>query len=392
VDILICTTAYNTTITGAGGFARIFGEWGIRNASHHVHILSEDCGDESDTHHICKIGYWSKVPIVSYYFKSRQYGRCLKRLLAQRKFDVIYFNDIWLAYGSRHLISGLKGQVTTVAFMHDDNTMDMPQSFRLNGAAFSHLMRWWLERSVIGCLDTILVNSEYLKSRMLKKLKLSENKIRRLYYAAHDYAQIAFKPKNIDPAKPVRIVFIKHDFMRGGLQDLLAALRLLREYQFTLTIAGAPKARIFRKIKPALLNQAHVKIDIRGHVTKWSEVQELFYTHDICCVPSRREALGLANAEAMASGTAVVTTTAGGIPEVLNKDENGYACKPGDVKKLANAISTCISQTSLTNTKVAAGRIFVLERFALNSMFTALENILTELWSMKQQERVRSGT
>lgn len=50
--------------------------------------------------------------------------------------------------------------------------------------------------------------------------------------------------------------------------------------------------------------------------------------------------------EGMACGKAIVSTTVGAIPEVINR-ENGILIQPGDVKALANALVECSINTAL---------------------------------------------
>jgi len=364
--------------TGAAGVARMIGNWPQYNQKRIVCILSEDCEDINEKQYKCPMDVLSTIPIVNYYFKSRKYKRGLKQLLRERHFDVIIYHNAWLAYGARQMFRKLQLHTAIIAFIHDDNTLDMPDGFIPGNAAFGYLVRWFMERAVVPRLDRVLTNSEYLKGRVEETFHL-KNTVRKLYYTAHDYPELSFRSKTIDPTKPVRILFAKSDFIRGGLQDLLSALELLNHYRFDLTIAGPPKQRVLRKINPTLLQLNNVTINYPGRVKSWPEMIALYHAHDLLCVPSRREALGLANAEALACGTPVVTTTAGGIPEVMNNGMNGYLCKPGDIEDLATKIRQCMTDFAQTAKQNEAGRAFVLERFNINTMFHTLDAILAEI-------------
>ena len=57
-------------------------------------------------------------------------------------------------------------------------------------------------------------------------------------------------------------------------------------------------------------------------------------------LPSYHEGLPMAILEGMAAGKAIISTTVGAIPEVV-EEENGILVKPGDVPALAEALLRC---------------------------------------------------
>jgi glycosyltransferase involved in cell wall biosynthesis len=81
-------------------------------------------------------------------------------------------------------------------------------------------------------------------------------------------------------------------------------------------------------------------------------------------VPSLYEGFSLPAVEAMACGTALVSTTGGAIPEVAGPDgESTLAVPPGDAGALAQAIRRLLDDSALRDRLGAAGRRRVLERF-----------------------------
>jgi glycosyltransferase involved in cell wall biosynthesis len=97
--------------------------------------------------------------------------------------------------------------------------------------------------------------------------------------------------------------------------------------------------------------------------------------HDIFCVPSRSEALGVANIEALASGIPVVSTRVGGIPEVMDYGNNGWLTEAGNGADLTAALQSCIGNPEERRAKTAGGKAFV-GRFDKEQMF---RNFLTIL-------------
>jgi len=75
------------------------------------------------------------------------------------------------------------------------------------------------------------------------------------------------------------------------------------------------------------------------------------------------ELLGLSLLEAMASGTPVVASRIGGLPEVVRDGETGYLVEPGDESALRSAIEDLVGDRRKAARMGKAGREVVLERF-----------------------------
>jgi glycosyltransferase involved in cell wall biosynthesis len=95
-----------------------------------------------------------------------------------------------------------------------------------------------------------------------------------------------------------------------------------------------------------------------------AELVDLVRSAEVACVPSLYEGFSLPAAEAMATGTPLVATTGGAIPEVAGRDgETCLAVPPGDSGALAVALSRVLGDPELRARLGAAGRERVLARF-----------------------------
>ena len=75
------------------------------------------------------------------------------------------------------------------------------------------------------------------------------------------------------------------------------------------------------------------------------------------------ELLGLVALEAMASGTPVVASRVGGVPEVVLDGETGYLVEPGDVAALRDRLSALLADRRLARRMGDNARAVVCERF-----------------------------
>jgi N-acetyl-alpha-D-glucosaminyl L-malate synthase BshA len=80
---------------------------------------------------------------------------------------------------------------------------------------------------------------------------------------------------------------------------------------------------------------------------KLRNTEEILPLGDLFLLTSETESFGLAALEAMASGVPVISTDAGGIPEVNEDGVTGYLSPVGDVDKMAEDALTLLSDESL---------------------------------------------
>ena len=76
---------------------------------------------------------------------------------------------------------------------------------------------------------------------------------------------------------------------------------------------------------------------------KQDAVEEILSVSDLFVIPSENESFGLAALEAMACKVPVISSNAGGLPELNIDDFCGYLCDVGDVEDMANKAVTILS-------------------------------------------------
>lgn len=89
------------------------------------------------------------------------------------------------------------------------------------------------------------------------------------------------------------------------------------------------KVTQFLEENPELID----KIKLLGKV---NDLYRILYLSDVFLLPSEQESFGLAALEAMAAHTPVISSNAGGIPEVNIQGETGFLAEVGNVEAMAN--------------------------------------------------------
>lgn len=89
---------------------------------------------------------------------------------------------------------------------------------------------------------------------------------------------------------------------------------------------------------------------------------------DIFVLSSASETFPLAVMEALAAGRAVVATSVGGLPEMIDSGRTGLLVPPKDVSALAQALSTLLSDGALRQRLGSAGSAEARRRFSATTM------------------------
>jgi glycosyltransferase involved in cell wall biosynthesis len=112
---------------------------------------------------------------------------------------------------------------------------------------------------------------------------------------------------------------------------------------------------------------------------------------DVAVLPSHREAQGLSILEAMALSRPVVASDVGGIPEMIQDGVTGLLVPHDQPEALATAIVRLLSDRAYAATIARAGHDLVHDRFCIELMVRAIEDIYEEGAGLARRPRVAAG-
>jgi len=182
-----------------------------------------------------------------------------------------------------------------------------------------------------------------------------------------------FHPDRDD--KRAGVLFVGRITPHKGVDRLIRALPA----DASLTIVGSTghdtawPERDYARLLHRLAASAPGRITFAGTVAD-DELPRLMRRHAVLALPSvedtcygRRvpvsELLGLAVIEAMASGTPVVCSRIGGVPEVVSDGQTGVLAPPGDVDALRDALTSLLRDDARREAMGRAARELACERF-----------------------------
>ncbi|MGY1743074.1 MULTISPECIES: glycosyltransferase [unclassified Blastococcus] len=138
---------------------------------------------------------------------------------------------------------------------------------------------------------------------------------------------------------------------------------------------------------------AELGVADRVHLTGWRhDLADVMRAVDVLAIPSRWEAFGIVNLEAMAAAKPVVGFAVEGIPEVVVAGETGLLSPAGAVDDLARDLVRVLTDPELAARLGAAGRRRFLENFTPEEMVRAHVALYDQLLSRRAgRRRARRG-
>lgn len=157
-----------------------------------------------------------------------------------------------------------------------------------------------------------------------------------------------------------------------GIDVLVEAMSFIKNNNLTLTIIGRGE------LKEKLKAQAK-KLGLTDKISfkTWMPSQDLascLEKASYAVLPSKEESFGNTMAEAMATGTPVISTTGGSIPEVVIHNKTGLLVAPGNPKALADAIEKLIHDHDLSLVFSKNARKRVRQNFTWPAVAQQFEN------------------
>ena len=156
---------------------------------------------------------------------------------------------------------------------------------------------------------------------------------------------------------------------------LHAAARVVEELPDSCfaIVGDGPERRRLEEVADELGIRARV-----GFLGERCDAALIMRRFDVLCVPSRSEGTPLVVLEAMASGTPMVATCAGGIPEQLRDGHEALLVVPGDSDALAAATVRLLRHRLLAMRLSRAARRRAQRLFGPERMITSLERVYAE--------------
>lgn len=171
------------------------------------------------------------------------------------------------------------------------------------------------------------------------------------------------------PADVPLIGFAGRMAREKGIDLLLDALTHLPHAHAAIAGTG-PLADAMRSYARTL------RVEQRAHFVGYlDDIRPLLWACDVYVQPSRREAFGLAAAEAAALGLPVAASRTGGLQDIVLDGRTGILARPGDARDLAAALDIMLNDAKRARALGEAGRQHARAHFAIDTVLESIDKI-----------------
>ncbi len=299
-------------------------------------------------------------------------------LLQKAEVDMIHSHGYYASTFAR--LAGLKaGRVAMVRHMHTTDHRFSPRNMRI-------------EALLSLCTDQVICVSRAVRAFAVETLGINAKRTCVIYntaYAKRNGSQGASLESSRAElgieADDFVIVMIASLTRNKGHKVLLHAARQLRQQhpRIKFLVVGDGPLR-------GELNGEAKQFGLAGHVVFTGQQKDvspyLEMAHTIVLPTLFREGLSVALIEGASAGLPLVGSNLGGIPEVIEHQQNGFLVRPGDAAGLAAAIGRLIENPDLRERMGRASREIYEKRFPPGMMLRKIEDLYDRLLKVKCHE------
>lgn len=166
---------------------------------------------------------------------------------------------------------------------------------------------------------------------------------------------------------------------RKGHNYLFDALARLKKYTSNVEVLIVGDGQMREKLEK---QKKALGLSMVNFLGSRDDVPSLLNKTDIFVLPTINDSLPISIIEAMHSGTAVISTNCGGIPELIKHNKTGIIVEPGDPEQLAHALKFLITNKEVRNKMSTTAKNHAKNHLTVDSMVGKIKHLYTDFWEM----------
>ena len=300
----------------------------------------------------------------------------LKKIIKEKEIDLLHIH-VWNPASCRFaFLAGSQTKTPIITTEHDP--------FKLN------IIKNLFKKYTLNKISKIVTISENNKKLLTKLYPKHKNKIAMIHNGIDTTwwksQLIRFTDKDRKKIKE-EIFYAKENTLiitciaelheRKGQKFLIEAIpEITKEYpnlKFVFIGEGKNRENLEKLVKKL---KAERNVTFTG---RQDAIPKLLKSSDIFVLPSKREAFGLVNLEAMLIPLPIVASKVGGIPEIIKDGKTGSLVQAEKPQELTKALKRLISSPEKRKKMALEGHKRILEKFDAKVMAKSYEKIYKEI-------------
>jgi L-malate glycosyltransferase len=167
------------------------------------------------------------------------------------------------------------------------------------------------------------------------------------------------------------------------VEDVVEIFARVNEHQPSVLIMVGEGPERIKADRLAKQKGVYDKVKFLGNSI---EIDKVLCMSDIFLLPSSEESFGLAALEAMANKTAVISSNAGGLPEVNIHEHTGYVCQVGDIEQMSAYALKLAQDSDLLHT-IKMNAFESSKRFDLPEIVPIYERLYESAYASRHQNQ-----
>ena len=241
-------------------------------------------------------------------------------------------------------------------------------------------------------IDHFIFGSQYLARRFAHHYPASKHKSTVIHngmdlkmWQNHPHTALTQNPKDLKPGK--NVLFVGRTTRIKGIHHLLSAIEIVQQSipDIRLIIVGSPFFGAvtndpFLKTLKDRAKKLGGSVSFTGYVDR-SLLPQYYAAADITVLPSLfPDPFPKVVLESIASGTPIIASRRGGIPEAIDHGVDGYLIDhPNDPKEIAHLICNLLSNPEKRRQMGEAGREKIKTTFSLKQRLEKFQNFYSKL-------------
>ena len=360
MKILFCTNAFEKVTNGPAKFAHLLLEEGA-TVGLGIRILTEDITSGNQSVYKLDLSIPRSFKLFGLFIRMWKYHIAAMKIRKEYEFDLLVYNNAIIGLLSFLFFKKTIGMVND----YSNATNSLIDVFKRKARLNKRILFYYIECLTCHVSKCIIVNSLYLKEKLQIKYHCRESLFKILHKGIENKLVVLNRNDILQQKIGGSVLFVKTDFVLGGLYTLIEALKKI-DRKITLFIVGPPL--VYHGMLIKLLYNTQVSFELFDYLPQ-EKIYEKMQQSEIFCVPSKREAFGVANLEALAMGCKVVSTNVGGIPEAMGNGSFAWLVEPDDPVVLGAALKLAMDTPIKSDMRNIAEHLKQFSSFEVISRF-----------------------